>query len=135
MARGEAVKATTQHRIRLCGRVIDYRVVQSKSARKMRVRVGPGGVNVVQPASRNGEEVSTFLAANGHWLVDQLERAERLSLVRRPEHRAAGEIFFRGEPTRVRIEATTSRAAGNMVQFLDGEIVVLRGRGSRTPVS
>jgi predicted metal-dependent hydrolase len=129
------MKASSGHRIRLGGRTIDYRVVCSEVARKLRVRVGPDGVEVVQPASRNGEEVREFLAANGSWIIDQLERAERLRHVRRTKSYADGEILFRGEPIRLRIETTASRAAGNVVRLLDGQIVVSRGAGSRTPVS
>jgi predicted metal-dependent hydrolase len=88
----------------------------------------------VQPISRNGEDVPEFLAANGRWVVEQIERADRLRRVRRAA-RAAGEILFRGAPTRVRIETTASRAAGNSVRLVDGEIVVSRGAGSRTPVA
>jgi predicted metal-dependent hydrolase len=135
MAPGETMKTTTQHQIRLGGRVIDYRVVLSKTARKLRVRVGPDGVDVLQPIARNGEEVPAFLAANGRWLVDQIDRAERLRPFRRLERRAAGEVSFRGEPARIRIETTASRATGNTVRFLDGEIVVSRGPRSLTPVS
>ena len=129
------MKSSTQHRIRLGGRVVDYRVVCSKVARKLRVRVGPDGVEVVQPILRNGQEVPEFLVANARWVVEQLNRAEQLRRLRRATRRAAGEILFRGEPTRVRIEATTSRAAGNVVRLVDGEIVVSRGAGSRTPLA
>jgi predicted metal-dependent hydrolase len=129
------MKTATQHQIRLGGRRIDYRVVRSKTARKLRVRVGPSGVEVVQPALRNGEEVRAFLDRNGAWILDQLNRTERLRGVRRPTQRRAGEILFRGEPTRLRIETTNSRVRGNTVEQNDGEIVIRRGGGSRTPVA
>src|SRR5690606_34923814 len=135
MVVSEAVKSATQHRIRLRGRVIDYRVARSRTARKLRVRVGPEGVDVVQPMARNEDEVPAFLTANSRWLVDQIERAERLRRIRSPERRVTGEILFRGEQTRVRIETTTSRAPGNTVRLLNGEIVVSPGPGSRTPVA
>ncbi len=129
------MQASTQHRIRLGGRLIDYRLVRSRGARRLRVRVGPNGVEVVQPTTRNGEEVSEFLAANGSWILDQLERAERLRGVRRPVRRAVGEILFRGETSRVRVETTQSRAAGNAVRLIGGEIVVSCGPNSRNPVA
>ena len=129
------MKTSTQHRIRLGCREVDYRVVRSKAACKLRVRVGPDGVEVVQPISRNGEDVPEFLVANGRWVVEQIDRAERLRRARRLTRRAGGEILFRGEPTRVRVETTTSRATSNMVRLVDGEIVVSRGPGSRTPVA
>jgi predicted metal-dependent hydrolase len=113
--------------------MVDYRLVRSKAASKLRVRVGPDGVEVVQPIARNGEDVPEFLVANGRWVVEQIDRAERLRHTRRTAQRARGEILFRGEPTRVHIETTISRAAGNMVRLVDGEIIVLRGASSRTP--
>jgi predicted metal-dependent hydrolase len=129
------MKSSTHHRIQLGSRLVDYRVVHSKAARKLRVRVGPDGVEVIQPVSRNVQEVPEFLAANGRWIVEQLDRAEGLRHLWRTTRREVGQILFRGEPTRVRIETTTSRAAGNAVRLQDGEIVVSRGLSSRTPVS
>ena len=128
------MKAATQHQIQLGGRRVDYRVVRSTGARKLRVRVGQYGVVVVQPAARNGEDVSAFLDRNEAWILDQLHRVERLRDVRRPAQRRAGEILFRGELTRLRIESTDSQVRGNTVSYVDGEIVIRRGRGSRTPV-
>ena len=129
------MQSSTHHWVRLGGRFVDYRVVRSKAARKLRVRVGPSGLEVVQPSTRNGEELSEFLATHGSWILEQLDRAERLRSVRRTVRRPVGDILYRGEPTRVRIEATPSRAAGNTVRLIDGEIVVSRGQSSRTPVA
>ena len=133
MGRADGMKPATQHRIQLGRRLVDYRLVRSRAARKLRIRVGPLGVEVIQPHARNGEDVSSFLAANAAWIFDQLERVERFRGVHRPVQHRAGEILFRGEPTQVRIEATHTRARGNIVDFVDGEIVVRRGIGSQTP--
>jgi predicted metal-dependent hydrolase len=129
------MKSSTRHRIRLGRHLVDYSLVQSKVAHKLRVRVGPDGVEVVSPAGRGGEAASQFLLANGSWVLDQLDRAERLRKIRRPLERASGQVLFRGEPTCVRIETTRSCSAGNAVRLVDGAIVVSRGPGSRTPVS
>lgn len=129
------MRPSTQHEIRLGGRTVAYRLVRSKAAHKLRVRVGPNGVEVVQPAARNGEELTEFLAAHEGWILDQLDRAARLRSVRRTVPHSVGKILFRGDPTPVRIEATRSRAAGNAVRFTGGEIVVSRGPHSRTPVT
>lgn len=129
------MQPSTQHRIQLGGRLVDYRIVHSKAARKLRILVGPSGVEVVQPEARNAEEVKGFLAANGGWILDQLDRAQRLRGVLRTVRRPAGEIIFRGEPTRVRIAATQSRTPGNTVRYANGEIVVSRGPLSRTAVA
>ena len=129
------MKTATQHQIRLSGRRIDYRIVYSSAARKLRVRVGPSGVEVVQPALRDSADVSAFLDRNEAWIFDQLERAERFRGVRRPAQQWVDEILFRGEPTRIRIETTDSRSRGNTVSYVNGEIVIRRGTGSRTPVA
>ena len=135
MAQGDAMRTSTQHCIRLGKRVIDYRLVRSKAARKLRVRVGPGGVEVVHPTSRNGDEVPEFLLANERWVLEQLDRVEGLQSFRRPVHRPVGQILLHGEPTRVRIETTWSRATGNVVRVVEGDVVVSRGPSSRTPVA
>lgn len=113
--------------------MVEYRVVRSRAARVLRVRVGPNGVEVVQPAARNGEELSAFLARNGDWIIKQLDRAEQLRRVRRPIRRPVAEILFRGEPTPVRIEPASTRASGNAVRLTAGELVVTRGPCSKTP--
>lgn len=129
------MRVSQEHAIELRGRRVDYRVVSSRSARKLRVRVGPHGVEVVQPAKRSSEDVCAFLGTNAAWILEQLRRVERLHGMRRPEQRRAGEILFRGELTRVRIESEQTRARGNTVALLDGEIVIRRGPGSLTPVA
>src|SRR5690349_3627967 len=120
------MKGATQHRIHLGGRRVDYRLVLSRTARKLRLRVGPSGVEVVQPAGRKTEDVAAFLDRNAEWILTQLKRVDRLRGVRRPAERRVGEILFRGEPTQVRVETTATRARGNRVDLIDGEIVVRR---------
>jgi hypothetical protein len=129
------MKASTHHEIQLGGRRIDYQVVRSSAARKLRLRVGPNGVEVVQPEDRRIEDVSAFLDRNAAWILDQLRRVERLRAVRRSQRQRVGEILFRGEPTRVRVVSTRTRARGNVVNFVAGEIVIRRGTVSQTPVA
>ena len=129
------MRIATHHQIHLGPRRVQYRVVRSKAAAKLRVRVGPNGVEVVQPAARDGQDVSAFLRRNEAWIIDQLQRAERLHRVRRPPVRRAGEILFRGELVQVRIEAKSSWGSASSVAVADGEIVIRRGRAPRTGVS
>ena len=127
------MRTSTQHQIRLGTRRVSYRVVYSAASRKLRLRVGPRGVEIVRPPDRKGEDVYAFLDKNAGWILDQLRRVERLRGVRLPEERKVGEILFRGQPTRVRVEATQARTRGNAVAIIDGEIVVRRGARSPTP--
>lgn len=129
------MKPGTQHRIQLGGCWIDYRLVRSRAAHKLRLRVGPSGVEVVQPVDRDDEDVSVFLDRNGAWLLDQLQRVARLCRVRRLKRRQVGEILFRGQATKVRIETTQTLARVNRVDLVDGELVVRRGTASKTTVA
>jgi predicted metal-dependent hydrolase len=47
----------------------------------------------------------------------------------------AGQILFRGVPTRIRMEGMQTRAHCNTVAMVGGEIVVRRGGRSSTPPS
>lgn len=129
------MKVATQHQVQLGGRRVDYRVVRSSTARKLRLRVGPNGVELVKPVERNNDDVAAFINRNEVWILDQLQRAERLRNVRRPQQCRAGEILFRGEATRLRIETTSTRERGNAISLANGEIVIRRGVGSHTPAA
>ena len=129
------MRNSTRQQIQLGGRVVDYRVVQSDATGKLRVRVGTDGVEVVRPMGRHTEEVSGFLIANERWVLEQLKRAEQLRSVRRAVSPARGQILFRGEPTRVRVEPNQSRSTGNFVHMVDGAIVVAHGPRSQTPLA
>lgn len=135
MARLNAMHMSSKHCIRLGGRVVDYRLLASRSACKLSVRVGPDGVEVVCPNGRDANHVLEFLVTNAGWILNQLDRADALRTVRRVTHSAFGQILFRGEPTRIRIEAKPSGHAGNSVRAVHGEIVVSRGPRSRTAVA
>ena len=127
------MKAATQRRILLSGHRVNYEVVVSKAARKTRVRVGPGGVAVTQPPDVSDEDVSAFLRRNENWVLAQLDRVSGLRALRRPILRQLGEILYRGNPTPVRVEFVDTKARGNLVGWTDGEIIVRRGAGTRTP--
>ena len=129
------MRSETQHQIRFGLRRIEYRIVQSKAATKLRVRVGPNGVEVVQPITRSEQDVSAFLRRNETWVLVQLQRAERLHSVRRPQELPVGEMMFRGEPIQVCIEAMGTWARASSIAITDGKIVIRRGRAPRTMVS
>lgn len=118
--------------IDLDGRRVEYRLVSSRTARRLLVRVGPSGVEVIQPTGRTGVDVESFLVARTPWVLDQLQRVERLRAVRRPKQRMANLILYRGEPTRIRLDNWYPRARSNKVSLQGDEIVVLCGGSSMT---
>ena len=129
------MKAVTQHRIDLRGSRVDYDVVVSRAARQTRIRVGPGGVEVVQPAGANEGDVSAFLRRNESWVLAQLDRVASLRGLRRPARRQSAEILYRGDLTPVRVEFVDTKARGNRVAWNDGEIIVRRGPETQTPAA
>lgn len=120
--------------IALEGRKVDYRVICSRGARKLRVRIGPNGVEVVRPASRNEEDVTKFLRANSQWIAGQIERVNGLPCIRKAQQQKRDEILFLGESTRVCVEADPKWHGPNRVSFGSDGILVVRGRSS-TPLA
>lgn len=129
------MKAATQHRIRLSGRQIDYWLVSSSGAKKLHVRVGLNGVEVVRPRERSKSAVSAFLRHNQDWLLAEVDRADRLRGLRLAGRAAADGILFRGVRTPVVFASSDAKTRGNAVDHLDGRIVIRRGPRSRTPAA
>jgi predicted metal-dependent hydrolase len=119
--------------INLGGRKLDYQLVQSKAARKLRVSIGLNGVEVVQPEARKNSEVEEFLLANVTWITSQLDRIERFRSIRKPQRSGAGEILYRGTPTPVYVEDIARFEGANKVVLKQGSILIARGRKSSTP--
>lgn len=124
------MKTGTQASITLAGRKVDYRIIRSRTAKKLRVRVGPNGVEVLQPAARAIGDVCGFLHANGDWICGQLARVASLRGERKAGRCRAGELLYRGEPTPVHVERDPRRGS-NRVIFEQGKIRILSG--STTP--
>lgn len=119
-------------RLQIAGREIDIRIIPSKFATKLRVRVGIQGVEVIQPIRRNEAATADFLQTHALWIVNQLERVERFQGIRRPLQRPSGNILFRGNLTPVRIQEQPGRGGANRVTHELGRIVVFRSSNSET---
>lgn len=126
------MKATTQSCIQLTGREVNYRLIRSKAAKTLRVRIGPTGVEVVQPATRKTSEVEAFLHANDAWIIAQLERVERLYPVRRSHTSDGGEILYRGVSTPVQIINHAHRQGPAKVVYEQDRLIIIRSGESRT---
>lgn len=126
------MKPATLNSIHLAGCQVDYRLIHSKAAKRLRVRVGPAGVEVVQPAAQRAGAVEAFLHANDEWIIAQLERVERLYPVRRPHTHAGGEILYRGASTPVQVIDHAHRQGPAKVVFEQERLLIIRGPESRT---
>jgi predicted metal-dependent hydrolase len=126
------MQESSRQKIDLDGWKMDYRLVQSKSARKLRIRVGIDGVEVVKPEGKNFPEVEKFLKSSSGWIMNQLERVERLRLARKPVFKSEGAILFRGVMTPVRVEGKARRKGTNKVFQEDDQLKIIIGMQSNT---
>lgn len=127
------MRAATLETVVLGERRVEFRRVRSRSARRLRVRVGPAGVEVIQPPHRSADEVALFLCANRDWLLAELARTDRLKALRRGAAQGGGFLRFRGEETPVRVLCVPARRGANTVKLDHGIIVVRQGAKGAAP--
>jgi predicted metal-dependent hydrolase len=116
----------TLETVEINGKYVGFSVIQSKSAKKLRARVGPNGVSVTVPASRDKTEALPFLIENASWVDAQLTRIDALQRIRRPVIHQDGAILYRGELTSIRIEDSTTWRGMARVFHHTGEIRIVR---------
>lgn len=123
---------TTRSTAMLDGHEVEYRLRTVKTARRIRIRVGVGGVEIIRPTDRAPLDAEAFLRKNGPWVLSQLDRVARLQSARRVQHIKAGEILYRGTPTPVSVERVPHNLRSNRVELRRGTLVVATGIGSRS---
>lgn len=133
MALAEKIRAAEPHRLLLDGQEVEWRLVRSPAAKKLRIKVGPEGVVVVLPHGREAWEATAFLSDQRAWLGEQLTRIRRLNELRRPAARDDGHILFRGESVPVRVLYSDHWHAPNKVALSDGAITITCRPNSKTP--
>lgn len=127
------VAASTMSGIELGGRHVEYRLRRSKTSERLRVRVGPEGVVVVQPAGRDAADVEAFLLSHEEWVLGQMSRVEALRHVWRPRTASEGEILYLGEPTTVQVKESLEWRGPARISYSGSEIVVVRSALSDIP--
>ena len=94
--------------VRIGRRTIDYEVRESGRARRKRIEVTPGRVEVIVPEGSDPEAIRTFVDSRKRWLHDRTQEladvVERLR-ARTPEGVHSGaKILFRGRYLKLRVE-------------------------------
>ena len=133
MRNAGTVRTGTSESISLAGRQVEFRLVLSRFAKKLRVRVGIDGVEVIRPQGRDETEVLDFLRTNAAWIVSQIVDVERFRCIRRPRQRLAGRILLRGESTSVGIEEQPKRGGANRIAYDTGRLIIFLSSASETP--
>lgn len=131
-----ARQSTSQNRVQLNGQWVEYQLRPSRTASRLRVRVGPAGVEVVQPPGRPAEEVTAFLHTNAGWVLAQVERVRRLASVYRPAISPSGSVLYQGRPMPVRVEGRPGWQGPNRVHYsAEAGFVVVRGPQAQVPAA
>lgn len=135
MALVKVTHADAPQRVSLDGQEVEWLLVRSLSAKKLRIKVGPDGIRVVLPEGRDSREATAFITDNRAWVAEQVERTRKFLAARRPEKRADGHISFRGKDVAVRVVRPDGWRAPNKAALKDGAITITCAPGSKTPVS
>lgn len=84
---------------------IPYRVRRSARAKRLRLVVRPGLVEVVAPARADDARIGAFVDSKRRWLYDKTEALREQALVAVPERFVSGaKVLFRGRFLRLRVE-------------------------------
>lgn len=127
------MRGSTAQTILLNGRSLDYRLVESATAKHLRVRVRPEIVEVLKPKDRTKADVQKFLRDKEAWIASQVDRVKKLNGVRKTVTTPANTMLLRGE--RVRLTVQRERNAGiNRIKLSDGGLTIHAGTECRTPV-
>lgn len=134
MAPAEVIRASALQRLLLGEQEVECRLVRSKSAKKLRIKVKPDGVEVVVPEGRDAQEGFAFVSENRDWVLEQVKRAKQLCAVRHPYKQLRGQVLFRGELVPINVVQIDRWLAPNKVALEDGAISIICGPDTRTPV-
>lgn len=133
MALAEAIRPVVMTRLDLGGeQPVDVRLLPSKTAHKLRIKVSLDGVAVVVPAERTADEARRFVQEHAGWVNEQRARLRAMQGVRKPQSTKQGEILFRGEPHSVQVVHDAQWLASNRVRVGDGVITITCGPASKT---
>lgn len=132
MAPAEVIGAGSGPNILLGGKAVECRLVDSRTARRLRIKVNPHGIDVIVPEGRTGVEALAFVMANQAWATEQLARARKLAALRRPEKRAQGHVLFKGESLPVQVVSSGGWRASNRVGLENGRISITCAPGNST---
>lgn len=132
MALAEAIRRAEPHRLVLDGHEVEWRLVRSPRAKKLRIKVGPDGVVVVLPEGRDHREATAFITNQRAWVAEQLARVRRLHALRRPSVQDHEHVLFRGDALTVRVVLSRTWRAPNKVAIEQGAITIICKPDSKT---
>lgn len=125
------IRAAEPHRLLLDGQEVEWRLVRSPTAKKLRIKVGPDGIVVVLPEGRDDREATAFVCNQRAWVAEQLLRIRQLHALRRPSARNE-HMLFRGDTVALRVVRSQTWRAPNKVAIERDAITVTCKPASKT---
>lgn len=132
MVLAKTIRTAEPHRFLLDGQEIEWRLLRSQTAKKLRIKVGLDGVVVVLPEARDARDALAFVSDQRAWVVEQLTRIRKLQTLRRPPARGEEHIQFRGDRVPVQVVRSSTWRASNRVAMENGTITVTCKLDSKT---
>lgn len=132
IALSQAIHKAETQRLWLDGQEVEWRLVRSPRAKKLRIKVGLDGIIVVLPEGRDDREAAKFISDQRAWVAKQLSRACELSTLRRTSSPNVEEILLWGDIMAVKVMRSQTWRGLNKVAVEGGVITIICKRGSKT---
>ena len=97
--------------LRVGAAAIAYTVRRRRSARRVRITIRPGRVEVVAPWFTRTSRIRTFVESKGHWILDKTKSMAQRDILAAPERFVVGErLRFRGRSLGLRVDEGSGRS-------------------------
>jgi len=120
-------------KIRLGERNLEFRLIESRAAKHLRVRVTLHGVEVLKPVNRKDSHVTKFLSDREEWIESQIERIEALGGLRIPKDDKSGTILFQGERVPFRVELNRNGRINRVIAEPQSITLKVGGKAPTSP--
>lgn len=121
------MRYSTEKTVQVDGREIACRLTHSMAAKRVRLKVSNGSLEIVVPFSRRTEEGISFLKENEQWAARELDRSRRRLAIRRPVADKKARVSYRGKELPVQVMRFDARRGPNRVSLEENAITVLTG--------
>lgn len=121
------IRSSSEEIVQVHGREIVCKLTRSVAAKKVRLKVSHGSLEIVVPLSRRKEEGISFLKKNEQWAARELDRSRRRLVIRRPVADKQTRLSYRGEELPLQIMRVEAWRGPNRVSLEGNAIAIVTG--------
>jgi predicted metal-dependent hydrolase len=125
---------TEQRSITLRGKNVAYQLKESTRSTRVRITVSQNGVALVTPVGFPPRQAEAFLLRNADWVLQQLEKHQKLAAKTQRNTLPPDVILYEGAPTQVVVVEETQRKSRARVDAADGRLIVRVPAGASAAV-